>query len=197
METETNRSGTNVIEIEPGLSADVASALGELDVAHCLQCGVCSGSCPTMKHMQHGPRRIMHMLRLGVVDPVLASDDIWMCVSCYLCAARCPQGIRITDVMAALRNLALSRGVATDKEATFSRIFVDIVERHGRMSELEVMKRYYTSEAGLTALGGLVRQAGMGLTMFRKGKIPLRAEQIEGISELEEIAARFGGGEDN
>lgn len=179
-----------VSELDPRFKDEVAALIGGLDLAYCFQCGVCSGSCPTVARMEYGPRRIMHMVRLGMADKVLRSHDIWFCVSCYSCAARCPQGIEIADVMAALRSLALAKGLAKDKEATFSRVFVQVLQRYGRLYEPELLLRYYAAEAGLV---DLLRQAGLGLRMFRKGKIALRPERIENVEELAEIATRIKG----
>jgi len=141
--------------------------------------------------MEYGPRRIMHMVGLGMAEQVLSSHDIWLCVSCYSCTARCPQSIEIADVMAALRALAIVRRVARDREATFSQVFVDVLKRYGRLYEPELLVRYYAAEADLS---GLLKQAGLGLRMLRKGKIALRPERIEFIEELGEIEARVQGG---
>ena len=180
-----------VSELDPQFKDEVAALIGGLDLAHCFQCGVCSGSCPTVARMEYGPRRIMHMVRLGMADEVLRSHDIWFCVSCYSCTARCPQGIEIADVMASLRSLAIAKGLAKDKEATFSRVFVEVLKRYGRMYEPELLLRYYTAEAGLASL---LKQAGLGLTMIRKGKIALRPERIENTGELGEISMRISEG---
>ena len=133
------------------------------------------------------------MIRLGMADRVLRSRDIWLCVSCYSCAARCPQGIDITGVMAALRNMAIAKGLAKDKEATFSKIFVEVLKRHGRMFELEVMLRYFLAE---TDLGDLFQQAELGINMVKKRKLALRPERIDSAEELAEICERMSGGEE-
>lgn len=184
-----------VTEIDPTARQKVAQQLGDLDLAYCFQCGVCSGSCPTASKMEYGPRRIMHMLRLGLIDPVLSSRDIWMCVSCFSCSARCPQGIEIADVMASLRNISLARGMAKDEEATFSRTFVGVIQRHGRMFELEALMRYYASKPGLSAVRSILRQAALGMNMFRKGKISLQPERIQHIDQVREIFRIHRGGE--
>jgi hypothetical protein len=97
--------------------------------------------------------------------------------------------------MSALRNLSVSRGAAKDEEATFSRTFVNVVQRHGRMYEIEVLLRYYASKPGLSGLVSLLKQAGLGMNMFRKGKIALRPERIENAQELADLAAKIGEGE--
>ena len=190
MEPDANLPHLMASELDSRFKDEVAALIGGLDLAYCFQCGVCSGSCPTMDRMEHGPRRIMQMIRLGMAEKVLRSHDIWLCVSCYSCTARCPQGIEIAEVMAALRSLAMTKGLAKDKEATFSRVFVEVLKRYGRLYEPELLLRYYTAEA---SVADLLKQAGLGLRMFRKGKIALRPERIENAEELEEIAARIKG----
>jgi heterodisulfide reductase subunit C len=197
MESTATRSQVTLNQVDPGLKNEVLARLGDLDLSYCFQCGMCSGSCPTLSRMEYGPRRIMHMVRLGLVDQVLRSNDLWFCVSCFTCAARCPQGVEITDVMSVLRNMALARGTARDEEATFSRTFVDVLQRHGRMYEMEVLLRYYTGQPGLSGVGHLLQQAVLGLNMFRKGKIALQPERIEHVGELKEIAARIRGGKEH
>lgn len=197
MESTATRSQVTLNQVDPALKNEVMARLGDLDLTYCFQCGMCSGSCPTLSRMEYGPRRIMHMVRLGLVDQVLRSNDLWFCVSCFTCAARCPQGVEITDVMSVLRNMALARGTARDEEATFSRTFVDVLQRHGRMYEVEVLLRYYTGQPGLSGVGRLLQQAVLGLNMLRKGKIALRPERIEHAGELKEIAARIRGGKEH
>jgi len=178
--------------VMPNAHKEIAAQIGELDLSYCFQCGVCSGSCPTVDRMEYGPRRIMHMVRLGLIDQALQSKDIWMCVSCFSCTARCPQGIQIADVMSVLRNLSFARGMAKDQEATFSRTFVEVIQRHGRMYEAEVMLRYYLGARrgvgqGLAGIAGLMKQAGLAMNMLKKRKLALRPERIEQPNELKKI----------
>ena len=130
------------------------------------------------------------MIRLGMGEKVLRSADMWLCVSCYSCTARCPQGIQVATVMAVLRNLAIAKGLAKDPEAAFSQIFTKVVERHGRMYELEMLLRYYVGGRNLI---GLVKQAGLGLGMLRKGKIALWPERLHSSSEWKQLWTRDSG----
>lgn len=177
-----------LMDLDPGFREEIRSQVEGLDPGYCYQCGVCSGSCPTMARMTYGPRKIMHMIHLGMAERVLRSQDIWYCVSCFSCAARCPQGIEIGDVMSCLRNMAVARGVAEDKEAIFSRIFVKVLQEHGRMYEPEVLLRYYASVRDVDAM---VKIAPLGVRMFLKSKIGLLPQRINSARELGEIAARL------
>ena len=132
------------------------------------------------------------MIHLGMADRVLRSRDPWLCVSCYSCEARCPQGIQVTHVMSALRNLSVARGLATDKEAAFSQIFVQVLQEHGRMYEPEVLLRYFASKPDLR---DILEMIPLGLKMFLKGKIGLLPERIENAKELGGIAEQISGGQ--
>jgi heterodisulfide reductase subunit D len=94
---------------EADLLKAVAGLRGGERVVACYQCGTCSGSCPTASAMDYNPRRILHMLRLGLGERVLQSRSIWLCTSCYSCTARCPREIKISDAMLSLRRLVVDR----------------------------------------------------------------------------------------
>ncbi len=84
---------------------------GEL-VEKCFACGTCAVSCPVREFdEQFNPRRIIHMLLLGMRDEVLKSDFVWLCAGCVACQERCPQGITITELMMALKNIAVRHGI--------------------------------------------------------------------------------------
>lgn len=83
----------------------------------CIQCGVCGGACPLAFAMDHTPRKAIHLLKEGLLGPVVKSNTLWLCVSCYSCTARCPSGLKITDVLfPALRDAAFAAGVQPPAE---------------------------------------------------------------------------------
>ncbi|MDI6772450.1 MAG: (Fe-S)-binding protein [bacterium] len=78
----------------------------------CIQCGMCGGACPLAFAMDHTPRRAIYLAKEGLLDPVLRSNMLWLCVSCYNCTARCPTGLKITDILfPALRDAAINAGL--------------------------------------------------------------------------------------
>jgi len=48
-------------------------------VKMCMQCGVCSGSCPLGPFWEHPPQELFMMIRAGKRDEVLQSESMWMC----------------------------------------------------------------------------------------------------------------------
>jgi dimethylglycine catabolism B len=65
----------------------------------CIQCGTCAGTCPYGEYMEYPPRRMIAMLRAGLIEKVLTSESLLNCVACYACMAKCPRDIRLTEVL--------------------------------------------------------------------------------------------------
>jgi len=73
----------------------------------CMQCGVCSATCPWGRLAEPSPfniRAMMHMGRLGY-EGFETEDILYACTTCSHCAARCPRQLRIVDVVRAMRNV--------------------------------------------------------------------------------------------
>ena len=164
---------------------EVADMPGGERVIDCFQCGTCSGSCPTAHAMDHTPRRLFAMVKAGFREEVLNSNTYWYCTSCYTCTVRCPRQIKITDVMYALKRIAMKERHARRKNAAraFYRSFVDIVERDGRSFEPELMIRFMLK----TDPTLLLKNAVLGLKLMKHGRLPIRRNRIKGRNELKAI----------
>jgi heterodisulfide reductase subunit C len=166
-----------------------AATAGEARLENCIQCGTCGGSCPSAADMDHTPRTLFALARAGFRYDVLHSNTPWMCVSCYFCAVRCPQEIRIPDVMYAIKSIATREGVAPERTgADFSRTFVDNIHRYGRSYEVGLVARHYLRHYPLR-LPGI---APMGIEMVAKGRMDFVPHRIRGVEGLRAILARAG-----
>jgi len=76
----------------------------------CYQCGTCTGTCPWSLVKNFVVRKIMHKAQLGLID--FDDEEIWTCVTCGACVARCPRGVEIIHVMRAFRKVVAELGVA-------------------------------------------------------------------------------------
>jgi heterodisulfide reductase subunit C len=170
------------------LAEEIRAATGiESRLEACIQCGTCGGSCPSADAMDHTPRALFALVRAGMRDEVLRSNTPWMCVACYLCVVRCPQEIRITDVMYALKGIAARDGLAPDPTAPgFSRTFVANIHSFGRSYEVGLVARHYLRHFPLR-LPGL---APASLGMVASGRMALRPHRIRGVAGLRAILAR-------
>jgi heterodisulfide reductase subunit C len=87
---------------------EVASQPGGEHIRRCFACGTCAAGCPiTEVDPNYNPRKIIRQVLFGMRKEVLSSPLIWYCLVCYRCYARCPQKVNFTDVMRALRYLAI------------------------------------------------------------------------------------------
>jgi heterodisulfide reductase subunit C len=83
---------------------------GGPNIQNCYQCGTCSGSCPAGVRTNYLVRGIIRKALLGLKQDVIASPELWYCTTCYTCTDRCPQDVKPTDVIKAIRNVAVAEG---------------------------------------------------------------------------------------
>ena len=90
--------------------SDLLRDAGYLEIGACIQCGTCTGGCPSGRRTAHKTRSIMRKAQLGLTDEVLSDEKLWFCSTCYTCLERCPRGVPVTDIIIYLRNLAVQKG---------------------------------------------------------------------------------------
>lgn len=164
-----------------------AATPGDARLQSCIQCGTCGGSCPSGADMDRSPRAVFALLRAGMLEQALLSNTAWYCVSCYLCTVRCPQQIRITDVMYTLKRMSVQAGLYEDSTAPdLSATFVGYVERYGRSFEFGLATRHNLRHHPRKVPG----MAPMGLGMLSKGRMDLTPHSILGIGQLRAILKR-------
>ena len=161
---------------------DVRLVPGSDRVSRCLQCGTCTGSCPVSYAMDISPRTVVALFRAGQMEEILRSRTIWICASCYMCTTRCPQGIKITDLLYALKRTAISAGLFPDRFPVYllSKNFVRIVNRYGRNHEGLLLARYYLRQNPLA----LLRLLPLGWRMFRRGRVSVFPKKIKGLKAI-------------
>ncbi len=141
-------------------------------VKMCMQCGVCSGSCPLGPHWDHPPQEIFMMIRANKRDEVLKSSSMWMCTSCYNCIVRCPRGLPITHIMHGLAHYADRLGLAPDDQPTrkFAKKFWDNLTKTGRVNELKLgLALYFMNGVGEGVKTALkMKDVGLGLTKTKR-----------------------------
>jgi len=73
----------------------------------CLDCGVCTGSCPVSRvQPSFSPRIIVEKALLELGDELLRDRELWSCLTCSRCYERCPTNINFPEFMRALREEA-------------------------------------------------------------------------------------------
>ena len=167
---------------------EVLEVPGGERIYDCVQCGTCSGSCPVSYFMDNPPRKLFAMIRAGLRDRVLESANLWLCTSCYACTIRCPQQIAVTDIIYALKRLAMEEGKVegASKAVALADSFIGIVNKSGRNFESSLLLRYYMK----TNVMGLLKRSSLGLKLLQRGRFPLRGRSIKGREQIRTIIAQ-------
>ena len=189
-----NTSSTDIlirglaIKLEADLDKDFGATIAK--EAHgenlfgCIQCGNCSAACPLSVWMDYTPRKVIAMVRAGFKQEVLSNRTIWLCASCYQCTVECPKGIKITDVMYALKREALENKIYPRNFPVpiLARTFFNEVQRTGRINEIFLLSNYYLRYNIFKMLG----YASLGIKLFMKRRLSLFEK---GMSNKKEFKA--------
>ena len=171
--------------IEVSFIDEVCSIPGGEAIRSCIQCGMCTGSCPTASKWDYPPRKAIAMVRAGLRKELLSSNSMWFCASCYTCTVRCPRDIKPADIMHALEVLAIRDGLSTKRSRTpvMYKCFVESAKGNGRVYELGMMLKLFTRTNPFSAL----KMAPVGLGLFLHKRLPLKPNRIKGVGELKAI----------
>lgn len=71
--------------------------------AKCMACGKCSGTCPAYDEMEFHPHQFVAMIKGGNIEPLLNSESVYRCLTCFACAQRCPRGVEPAKLIDAVR----------------------------------------------------------------------------------------------
>ncbi|MGO9744391.1 MAG: 4Fe-4S dicluster domain-containing protein [Roseiarcus sp.] len=159
----------------------------------CMQCGVCSGSCPIGVQMDYGPRKLFMMIRAGMKDEVLSSNTMWNCTSCYRCVVRCPRGVPVTYILQdlALKSVELGYAKGRNENKYFAKSFWNSTRWFGRTDERLVTALYYFSFGLKEGYARAMANLKIAIGMVKAGRMHLgMPHQIKGKKDLKAILAK-------
>jgi heterodisulfide reductase subunit C2 len=157
----------------------------QADVRECYQCGNCSAGCPAAFTFDYTPNQIMRMLQVGLVDRVLDSKALQLCIQCLTCTARCPRNIDIAGIIEDLKTVATAQERDVPEHVkTFNKAFLNSIARFGRLPEFFDMAMFYTATMNpKMALGNV----GLMKPMLSKHKMTLVPRKAKGADEVGRI----------
>ncbi|MBR2293101.1 MAG: 4Fe-4S dicluster domain-containing protein [Clostridia bacterium] len=85
------------------VTAEDLIRISGVDPSKCMQCGKCSGACPSYDEMEYHPHQFVAMVRKGQIEKLMASDAIYQCLSCFACLERCPRNVEPAKLIEAVR----------------------------------------------------------------------------------------------
>lgn len=157
-------------------------------IKSCIQCGTCTGSCPVSYAMDISPRELIALFRAGDLETLLNSKSIWVCASCYSCQTRCPSMIKVTDIIYALKRLAMEKGIYPPKFPVYSlsQSFVKVMNNYGRLHEPRLMVYYLLKTDPLK----LFNMMPLALRMAKKKRIAYIPAKIKDLDGFKKIIAK-------
>jgi len=177
-----------------GFLEEVYSVPGGDSIRWCIQCGMCSGSCPNVTQMDYSPRRTIALIRSGRSRDVLTSNSMWVCASCYLCTVRCPKDVKITELMHALERLSVYHGLISRRTSTptMYRAFVNSIKSNGRVHELGMMLKFYLSTilTGKINPFATIKMLPLALKLLTHGRMSIKPRKIKGSEQVKTMVKR-------
>lgn len=119
--------------------ADISThPLYDHELNGCLNCGICTATCPSAHYFDYSPREIVQLLWTenleGIYDAM--QEKIWACAQCYTCAARCPFGNSPGGLVSIMREVSIKHGMQSAKDVLrpFSRVMLKLVSTGNQLS---------------------------------------------------------------
>jgi len=191
-------------ELDPNFKNEIISEAGGEHLTSCFQCSTCTLGCPITEFVpSYNPRKIIQMSLLGMREEVLSSPDLWVCLICQTCTARCPQDVRIADVLGVLRRIAEREEEAgklkiDSPRPLFDKAFQHQLEKHGRLYDIGLAKEYYPKKEGsfIKGMKAMMKDyKDFGMRMFKKGKMgpkAMFAPKVKGRAVIKKIFKEMG-----
>ena len=73
----------------------------------CMKCGKCSATCPSYDEMEFHPHQFVYMVESGEIEPLLKSESLYKCLSCFACVERCPRNVEPAKLVEAVRLMVI------------------------------------------------------------------------------------------
>lgn len=172
-------------DVNPAFPFEIMAHPGGEDLQSCIQCGTCSGGCPLSVYMDLTPRRVIALTRAGLEKDVLQSVTPWLCASCYECQVLCPRGLKVTDIMYALKARSIQKKLHPKKLPipVLAHTFYRMVAKYGRTAENRVVILLMLKTNPLAML----KMAPLGLKLLMRGRMPFRQDRIRDTAELRKV----------
>lgn len=165
-----------VSELDSNFRDEIVKAAGGERIMRCFSCGDCTASCPVRGiDEKFNPRRIIRMALLGMKKRLFESDFIWLCTTCNSCQERCPQGVKVYEVMNVLKNLAVKEGYI---HPTFGKQ-AELVGTSGRLYEIDDFDNRKRQKLGLPPVGKVFEDVKQLFELTGIDKIWRSEEEID------------------
>ena len=103
---------SSIKKISVPIDKDIRAMMVSSQSLACFTCGECSSACPIIcERSVFDPRVLFRMINLGMVDELMRSPSIWLCIDCGRCTNSCSQLVDGRQLLNQVKELATHRGV--------------------------------------------------------------------------------------
>jgi len=178
--------------IKPLFGQEVANLLHATEgkpFNSCIQCALCSGTCPVVEFMDYSPREIIALIFADLKEKVLQANTYWYCASCYHCTVRCPRDINVADLMYALKRYSMWKGRYRKDliGPAFSERFVKTIFKTGKSFEPALAPVFMFSYG----FWGFLLDARTAAKLLRMGRLPLIPAKVKRRGNFRRMLGRI------
>ena len=168
---------------------------GPYQAGACFQCRKCTNGCPVTFAMDLYPDEVIRLVIIGQREAVLACNTIWVCAACETCTTRCPNDVKIAELMDCLKEMALQKAIPCPQPRilTLHNAFLKNVKRWGRVFETTFLPAYFLRRGKLLRkwqTGTWRAEMRLSWQMTRKKRFPMLPKTIKGKKEVRKILDR-------
>ena len=95
--------------MEAKISKEQIIQISGVNPRKCMRCGKCSASCPSYEEMEYHPHQFVYMVESGEIEPLLESESLYKCLTCFACVERCPRSVEPAKLVEAVRLAAIRK----------------------------------------------------------------------------------------
>lgn len=173
---------------------EVESA-GPFQAGACYQCRKCTNGCPVTFAMDLYPDEVIRLVILGQRESVLNCETVWVCAACETCTTRCPNDVKIAELMDRIKEMAVQAGMPSRQPQILSlhQTFLNNIKKWGRLYETTLLPAYLLQSGEFRnklRTGDWQYDLKLGLQMLSKRRFPLFPKSVKARKEVRKILAR-------
>ena len=111
-----------------------------VDPKKCMKCGKCSGTCPNYDAMEYHPHQFVSMVENGLIEQLMDSNAVYLCLGCMACVERCPRHVAPGKLVGAVAQLKLRQQDGNHKGGNDIAAFAD--EKVPQQLLMAAMRKY-------------------------------------------------------
>ncbi len=172
-------------------------SLGPFNTGTCFQCRKCTNGCPVTFAMDLYPDEVVRLVNLGQRETVLTCRTVWVCSACETCTTRCPNGVRIAELMDGLKEMALRENVPCPQPQILAlhQAFLNNIKNRGRVAESAFLTTYLIRSGQLMQrikTRTWQEEARLGWELFKKGRSPIFSHRTKDRAAIRRMLTPTG-----